>query len=87
MTADRGDADPAEVDPAEVERLRRARDEVLGRIETAAQTAGRRATDVRLVAVSKTVDADRLRAASAAGLTILGENRVQDAVAKAPEVP
>ena len=35
-----------------------------------------------LVAVSKTVDADRLRAAVAAGLTLLGENRVQEAVAK-----
>ena len=40
--------------------------------------------DVTLVAVSKTVDAARLRAAVAAGLTILGENRVQEAEVKAP---
>jgi pyridoxal phosphate enzyme (YggS family) len=42
---------------------------------------------VTLVAVSKTVSADRLRAASAAGLTELGENRVQEAAAKVGEVP
>ena len=39
------------------------------------------------MAVSKTVPADRLRAAVAAGLTVLGENRVQEATAKIPEVP
>ena len=40
-----------------------------------------------LVAVSKTVAAEALRDAVAAGLDLLGENRVQEAVAKAPEVP
>lgn len=40
-----------------------------------------------LVAVSKTVPADRLRAGVAAGLTTLGENRVQEAAEKAPFVP
>ena len=40
-----------------------------------------------LVAVSKTIAADALRDAVAAGLDRLGENRVQEAVAKAPEVP
>jgi pyridoxal phosphate enzyme (YggS family) len=39
------------------------------------------------VAVSKTVSADRLVAAVAAGLTQLGENRVQEAESKAPQVP
>jgi pyridoxal phosphate enzyme (YggS family) len=38
------------------------------------------------VAVSKTVAAGRLRAAVAAGITTLGENRVQEAAAKAPQV-
>ena len=42
---------------------------------------------VTLVAVSKTVAADALRDAVAAGLDLLGENRVQEALAKAPEVP
>lgn len=37
-----------------------------------------------LVAVSKTVPIDRLRAALAAGHRVLGENRVQEATAKVP---
>jgi len=39
------------------------------------------------VAVSKTVPPERLRAAVAAGLTTLGENRVQELAAKAAVVP
>jgi hypothetical protein len=39
------------------------------------------------VAVSKTVPPASLRAALAAGLTVLGENRVQEAAAKVPFVP
>lgn len=42
---------------------------------------------MRLVAVSKTVDVDVLLAGVAAGLTTLGENRVQEAEAKAPALP
>ena len=48
---------------------------------------GRDPASVTLVAVSKTVDVERLRAAVAAGLTTLGENRVQEAAAKAGLVP
>lgn len=39
------------------------------------------------MAVSKTVEATRLAGAVAAGLTTLGENRVQEAEAKAPVLP
>lgn len=39
------------------------------------------------MAVSKTVPSQRLEAAVAAGLTTLGENRVQEAEAKAPLLP
>ena len=49
--------------------------------------AGREPGDVTLVAVSKTFPAERLRAAVAAGLTTLGENRVQEAEAKVGDVP
>ncbi len=49
------------------------------RIARAAERAGRRPDDVRLVAVSKTVDVERIRMALAAGVTDLGENRVQEA--------
>ena len=73
-------------DTADVERLRIARERVLERIARAAERAGRDPADVTLVAVSKTVTADRLRAAVAAGLDLLGENRVQEAEAKAAVV-
>jgi pyridoxal phosphate enzyme (YggS family) len=42
---------------------------------------------VRLVAISKTFDADVVAAAVSAGLTTFGENRVQEAEAKAPQLP
>jgi pyridoxal phosphate enzyme (YggS family) len=42
---------------------------------------------VALVAVSKTVPLERLYAAVAAGLTTLGENRVQEAAAKVGALP
>jgi PLP dependent protein len=49
------------------------------RIADAARRAGRREDAVLLVAVSKTVDAERVRDAIAAGVPALGENRVQEA--------
>ncbi len=74
-------------DPADVAGLAAARADVLDRIAAAAARSGRPASAVRLVAVSKTVPAERLRAAVAAGLDVLGENRVQEAAAKVPLVP
>jgi len=49
------------------------------RIRSAALAAGRQPEAVRLVAVSKTVPADRVRAAVQAGITLLGENYIQEA--------
>jgi pyridoxal phosphate enzyme (YggS family) len=70
-----------------VERYRAARADVLERIRAACVRAGRDPGGVTLVAVSKTVPADALRDAVTAGLDRLGENRVQEGLAKAPEVP
>lgn len=70
-----------------VERYRHARARVLERIAAACARVGRDPAEVTLVAVSKTVAADALRDAVAAGLDLLGENRVQEAAAKALEVP
>jgi pyridoxal phosphate enzyme (YggS family) len=70
-------------DPAEIDRFRDARGAVLDRIAAAARRAGRSPDEIELVAVSKTVPAERLRAAVAAGLRVLGENRVQEALQKA----
>jgi pyridoxal phosphate enzyme (YggS family) len=78
---------PAEgEDPADVQALASARERVLARIAAACDRAGRDPDSVALIAVSKTVPAERLRAAVTAGLTSLGENRVQEGVAKAAEV-
>jgi pyridoxal phosphate enzyme (YggS family) len=48
------------------------------RMRQAAERAGRDPLAVRLVAASKTVDVARIRAAIAAGVTILGENYLQE---------
>jgi pyridoxal phosphate enzyme (YggS family) len=71
----------------EVEQLRGAHERVLERLAGAAERAGRDPGDVTLVAVSKTIPAERLRGAVAAGIQILGENRVQEAEAKVGAVP
>ena len=52
------------------------------RIARACERAARDPARVRLVGVSKTFPLTHVRAAVAAGLTDLGENRVQEAVAK-----
>lgn len=57
-------------------------DRVRERVARAAERAGRRPQDVLLIGVSKTVDIERIRAAVAAGVPALGENRVQEAKAK-----
>jgi len=57
-----------------------------GRIAAAAGRSGRPAGAVRLVGAAKTVPAARLSAAVAAGLSDLGENRVQEAEGKIPAV-
>lgn len=55
---------------------------VLANIRAAAERVGRPASSVGLVAVTKTVTVDRIQEGIAAGLTILGENRVQEALPK-----
>ena len=56
------------------------------RVARAAERAGRRAGDVLLVGVSKTVDVGRIRQAIEAGVPALGENRVQEARGKVAEI-
>ncbi len=89
MPVDAGAAsgEPAAPDPVEIARLATARAVVLDRIALACARGGRDPAGVRLVAVSKTVPPERVRAALAAGLTDFGENRVQEAAGKVPLVP
>lgn len=54
------------------------------RIANAAIKAGRKPDDIALVAVSKTKPIEAVRAALAAGQTVFGENRVQEAATKFP---
>lgn len=58
--------------------------QVRERIAAAAARAGRDPSDVTLVAVSKGFGAETVAQAAAAGLTVFGENRVQEAAAKIP---
>src|SRR5580692_10406725 len=60
--------------------LRRVQD----RIANAAIAAGRKPEDIVLVAVSKTKPVEAVQAALAAGQTVFGENRVQEAAGKFP---
>jgi hypothetical protein len=69
--------DAADSIPANLQDIRR-------RIAAAADTVGRHADGVTLVAVAKTHPAEAVEAALAAGQTVFGENRVQEAAAKYP---
>ena len=60
--------------------------EVQAKIADAATRAQRRADDICLIAVSKTHDAAAIRPLIAAGQRHFGENRVQEAAAKWPEL-
>src|SRR2546429_3277086 len=55
---------------------------VFENIRRAAQRAGRPADSIRLVAVTQSVSVDRISVAIAAGVSILGESRLQEAVPK-----
>lgn len=60
--------------------------EILARIDAARKAAIAPAPVTRLVAVSKTVDEEVIRSALAAGQRLFGENRVQEAQAKFPQL-
>ena len=68
------------LDIAIADNLRQVRE----RIANAAVRAGRKPEDVTLVAVSKTKPVEAVKAALAAGQTVFGENRVQEAAEKFP---
>ncbi|MCH2396540.1 YggS family pyridoxal phosphate-dependent enzyme [Oceanibaculum sp.] len=61
-------------------------DAIRKRIAKAAVAARRDPADIRLIAVSKAQPADRIQAALAAGQRLFGENRVQEAQARWPDL-
>ncbi|GBF33281.1 hypothetical protein DCCM_2380 [Desulfocucumis palustris] len=56
-------------------------------VKRAAQRAGRDPSGIKLVAVTKTVGPDAAKRAIDLGVTALGENRVQEILAKGPLLP
>ena len=64
----------------------RALQEVCKRIEMAAQSVGRNAADITLIAVSKTFGAEDILPVMKAGQVAFGENRVQEAAGKWPDM-
>ena len=61
-------------------------EDVRRRIAAAAGRAGRSPASVRLIAVSKTFGAEHVREVAAAGQRAFGENRVQEALDKIPQL-
>jgi pyridoxal phosphate enzyme (YggS family) len=74
-----------QVAPASDE-LRERLAEVRRRIDESARGAGRDAAEIKLIAVSKTHPPEMLRRAIEAGVSDLGENRVQEADGKISEL-
>ena len=60
--------------------------DIIHRIKLAVERAGRKEESVKLIAVTKTVDVVRIKNAITAGITIIGENRVQEAREKYKEI-
>jgi pyridoxal phosphate enzyme (YggS family) len=60
---------------------------VQSQIAEAAEKSGRALDDIELVAISKTHEAEKVRAAFDAGQQLFGESRVQEARAKIPQLP
>jgi pyridoxal phosphate enzyme (YggS family) len=61
-------------------------DDVRAEMAQACKVAGRAPSDVQLIAISKTKDAADIRPLIAAGQRVFGENRVQEAQAKWPDL-
>ena len=60
--------------------------EIRNRVDRAAERAGRKPESIRLIAVSKTKPVSLIREAIAAGATDLGENYIQEAREKIPQL-
>jgi PLP dependent protein len=71
---------------ADEQHFRSVLDSIRQRMDAACERAGRSKSGVKLIAVSKTVNAAYVRIAINAGVTILGENRVQEAEPKMSEL-
>ncbi len=62
-----------------VDSIERNLSDIMEKISKSSQQSGRNSSEITLVAVTKTVDADRINEAVRAGVRVVGENRVQEA--------
>jgi pyridoxal phosphate enzyme (YggS family) len=74
-------------EPPTVEEIVARRERVTARLRAAAERSGRDPDGFRIVAVTKGFGTEVARAALGAGLTRLGENRVQEALPKIEALP
>lgn len=66
--------------------IRRNIEAIKERIERACNRAGQKSDTIKLVAVTKTIDVQSISEAVECGITLLGENKVQEIVEKAPYI-
>lgn len=66
--------------------LQKNLDAVNTRIAAACKRSGRSISDITLIGVTKTVEADVMQRALSCGITQFGENRVQEVLRKKPEI-
>ena len=69
-----------------MEEIAKNLERVQSQISEAAEKSGRSLNEIELVAISKTHDAEKVRAVYEAGQSLFGESRVQEARAKIPEL-
>src|SRR5918993_269145 len=72
--------------PSALQTIKERFENVQARIKSAAERAGRTPDEIKLIAISKTHGAAIVREALTAGVTELGENRVQEAESKINEI-
>ena len=56
--------------------------DILKRIEIAAEKSGRNKSDIKLLAATKTIDTEVINFSIESGITLIGENRVQEFLSK-----
>jgi PLP dependent protein len=66
--------------------LKERLDNIYQRIENAAKRSGRKAGEVKLIAVSKNQPVEKIRALNNMGVEVFGENRVQELLEKEEEL-
>lgn len=81
-----GETAPGETAPATAGGLTYRLRDIAGRVREAATAAGRPADSVRLLLATKTIAPPVILQAIASGYGLIGENRVQEVVAKADEL-